>query len=74
MLSLTPALNAVSLLDVKYFEIQDDTGMIKVMTDRILLQKGEKLSVSGTLVSIEVGPERWIVLREKSDTVGQGAK
>lgn len=61
---------AVSLLVLKYFEVQDDTGTIKVMTGRVLPQKGEKLRVTGTLVSIEVGPERWIVLREKSDAKG----
>lgn len=59
--------NAVSLLVVKYFEIEDDTGSIKVTTSRMLLQKGEKLQVKGTLVSIEVGPERWLVLREKGE-------
>jgi hypothetical protein len=56
------------LLVVKYFEIQDDSGTIKVVTDKLLPTKGEKLQVNGTLVSIEVGTERWIVLREKSDT------
>ncbi len=60
--------DAVSLLVVKYFEIQDDTGKMKVMTNRILPQIGEKLRVTGTLVSIEVGPERWLMLREKGDT------
>ena len=33
--------NAVSLLVVKYFEIQDDTGTIKVVTDKLLPTKGE---------------------------------
>lgn len=58
--------DVVSLLVVKYFEIEDDTGSIKVTTNRMLPQKGEKLQVKGALVSIEVGPERWLVLREKS--------
>lgn len=65
---------AVSLLVVKYFEIQDDTGKMKVMTNRILPQIGEKLRVTGTLVSIEVGPERWLMLREKSDVKGDKQK
>lgn len=64
----------VSLVFIKYFEIQDDTGSIKVVTDRILPAKGEKLRVTGRMTAIEIGPERWIVLREKSDAVGQGAK
>lgn len=59
--------DAVSLLVFKYFEIEDDTGKIKVMTNRMLPQIGEKLRITGTLVSIEVGPERWLMLREKSD-------
>ena len=66
--------DAVSLLVFKYFEIEDDTGRIKVMTSRMLPQKGEKLQVKGTLVSIEVGPERWLVLREKTETEGQRGK
>jgi hypothetical protein len=66
--------DAVSLLVFKYFEIQDDTGTIKVMTSRMLPQIGEKLRVTGTLVSIEVGPERWLVLREKTETEGQRGK
>jgi hypothetical protein len=36
-----------------------------VLTDRVLPKKGEQLSVTGRLQSIEIGPERWIVLREK---------
>ena len=57
---------AVSLLVVKYFVLQDKTGSIKVVTDRVLPKKGEELSVTGYMESIEIGPERWIVLREKS--------
>jgi len=37
----------VSLVFIKYSEIQDETGSIKVVTDRILLAKGEKLRVRG---------------------------
>ena len=59
--------NAVSLLIVKYFEIQDDTGTIKVVTDKLLPTKGEKLKVTGHMTAIEIGTERWIVLREKSE-------
>lgn len=58
--------DAASLLVFKYFEIEDGTGRIKVMTDRMLPQKGEKLRVKGTLVSVEIGPERLLVLREKT--------
>lgn len=64
-------INAVSLLVVKYFEIQDDTGTIKVVTDELLPTKGEKLKVTGEMTAIEIGTERWIVLREKSGGQGQ---
>jgi len=58
--------DATSILFVKYFEIQDDTGKIKVVTDRLLPAKGEKLKVTGRTDVIEVGSERWVVFREKS--------
>jgi len=61
---------AASILIVKYFVLQDSSGSIKVVTDRVLPQKGEQLSVTGYLQSIEIGPERWIVLREKSNKSG----
>ena len=56
-----------SLLVVKYFEIQDDTGTIRVVTDRVLPKRGEKLRVTGYIASIEFGSERLIVIREKGD-------
>lgn len=62
---------SASLLVVKYFEIQDDTGTIKVITHRVLPRQGEKLQVTGHMESIEIGTERWIVLREMSDGQGQ---
>lgn len=58
---------SVSLLVVKFFEIEDDTGSISVVTDRVLPEKGATIRVKGYVVPIEVGSERWIVLREKSD-------
>ncbi|HWP56831.1 MAG TPA: hypothetical protein VNL14_02970 [Candidatus Acidoferrales bacterium] len=54
-----------SLFVVKYFVIQDDTGSIRVTTDRALPKQGEKLRVTGTVESIEFGPARAIVIREK---------
>lgn len=33
--------NEVSLVVVKYFEIQDDTGTIKIVTDTLLPTKGK---------------------------------
>ena len=57
---------SASILIAKYFVLQDSTGSIKVITDRVLPKTGEQLSVTGYLQSIEIGPERWIVLREKS--------
>ncbi len=62
--------NTVSLLVVKYFEIQDDTGAIGVVTDRVLPIKGQRLKVTGHMVVIEVGTERWIMLRETGDANG----
>lgn len=61
---------AVSLLVVKYFVVQDKTGSIKVVTDRVLPKKGEQLTVTGYMESIEIGPERWIVIQEKRTTAG----
>ncbi len=58
--------DAVSLLVVKYFELQDETGTIKVVTDKLLPTKGEKIKVTGRMAVIEVGAERWVALREKS--------
>ena len=58
--------DATSIVIVKYFEIQDDTGKIRVVTDRSLPAKGEKLKVTGRTGVLEVGSERWVVLREKS--------
>ncbi len=56
-----------SLLVVKYFELQDDTGAIRVVTDRVLPKQGEKLRVTGYMASIEFGSERPMVIREKGD-------
>ena len=57
---------STSILVVKFFEIKDDTGAIKVVTDRRLPAKGEKIKVIGRTSVLEIGSERWIVLREKS--------
>lgn len=53
-----------SLVFVKFFELQDDSGSIKVVTNRVLPQDGEKIRVTGRMESIEFGPQRTIVLRE----------
>jgi len=57
--------DAASFLLVKFFEVDDGTGTIKVVTGRVLPQKGEKITVTGRMESIELGPQRLIVLREK---------
>lgn len=57
---------AASLFVVKFFEIQDETGTIKVVTDRVLPKQGETLQVTGVMHAIELGAERLIVLREKN--------
>ncbi len=56
---------SASLLVVKFFEIQDETGTIKVVTERVLPKQGEKVRVTGYMEAIEIGTERLIVLREK---------
>jgi hypothetical protein len=65
--------NAVSLLVIKYYEIQDGSGSIRVMTDKLLPARGEKLSVTGRLTVIELGTERWVILREDKDSNSQTA-
>ena len=59
--------NAVSLLVIKYYEIQDGSGSIRVVTDRLLPTRGEKLNVTGRTTVIELGTERWVVLREDNN-------
>ena len=63
--------NAVSLLVIKYYEIQDGTGSIKIVTDRLLPTRGEKLKATGRMTVVEVGTERWVVLRENQNPAGQ---
>jgi hypothetical protein len=63
--------NAVSLLVIKYYEIQDGTGSIKVVTDKLLPTRGEKLKVTGRMTVVEMGTERWVVLRENQGSAGQ---
>ncbi len=53
-----------SLVFVKFFELKDDTGSIKVVTNRVLPQDGERIRVKGRMESIEIGLQRMIVLRE----------
>ena len=66
--------NAVSLLVIKYFEIRDNTGSIKVVTDKLLPSRDEKLTVTGRMAVVEIGPERWVVLRENNDSSGREVK
>src|ERR1041385_9051456 len=40
-----------SVIFVKFFEVQDDTGRIKVVTNRVLPQNGEKVQVTGRMQS-----------------------
>jgi aspartyl/asparaginyl-tRNA synthetase len=56
---------SASIVIAKYFVLQDDSGSIKVFTERTLPKTGERLSVTGQVQSIEFGAERWVVLREK---------
>ena len=59
--------NSVSLVLIKYYEIQDGTGTIKVVTDKLLPSRGEKLSVTGRMMVVELGTERWVVIRENQN-------
>jgi hypothetical protein len=61
---------ASSFVFVKFFDLQDDTGSIKVVTNRVLPQTGEKIRVTGRMESIEIGPQRTIVLRERNPKEG----
>lgn len=62
---------ANSMIFVKFFELEDDTGRIKVVTSRVLPQRGEKIRVTGRMESIEIGPQRMIVLREYNPSEGE---
>jgi hypothetical protein len=59
--------NSVSLILIKYYEIQDGTGTIKIVTDKLLPSRGEKLSVTGRMMVVELGTERWVVIRENQN-------
>jgi hypothetical protein len=65
--------NAVSLLLIKYYEIEDGSGTIKVITDKLLPARGEKLTVTGRMIVVELGTERLIMLRENPADPGQTA-
>lgn len=57
----------VNLLFVKYFVVQDETGEIPVVTERILPAKGETVTISGRVQeSFALGDERWIVIVESA--------
>jgi aspartyl/asparaginyl-tRNA synthetase len=55
-----------SLVVIKYFEINDGSGAIKVITDRPLPKRGETLRVTGTVQSVEIGPARFMAIKEKT--------
>jgi len=42
-----------------------------VVTDNLLPARGEKLRVTGRTTVIELGTERWVVLRENTDSTAQ---
>src|SRR5262249_499957 len=64
--------NAVSLLVIKYYEVQDGSGSIKVVTYNVVAGRGEELRVTGRTTVIELGTERWVVLRENADSTAPG--
>lgn len=66
--------NAVSLVLIKYFEIKDNTGSIKILTDNLLPSRDENVTVTGRMAVVEIGPERWVVLREDNDSSGREVK
>ena len=55
-----------SLLIVKYFVLEDKTGRITVVTDRILPKVGQAERVRGKInESFSIGPARLVVLMEE---------
>ena len=55
-----------SLVVVKYFTLQDDTGEIAVVTDRPLPKEGERLAVKGTVrEAFSIGRESLLVIVEE---------
>ena len=59
---------------IKYFEIKDNTGSIKILTDNLLPSRDENVTVTGRMAVVEIGPERWVVLREDNDSSGREVK
>ena len=56
-----------SLFVVKYFVLEDKTGRINVVTDRVLPQVGKLERVRGQLKeAFAIGPARMLVLLEES--------
>ncbi|MBU4263301.1 MAG: hypothetical protein KKC76_15705 [Proteobacteria bacterium] len=56
---------SISILVLKYFVVQDDTGEITVITQRPLPRKGEKVKVYGKIQeAFSLGDQQLIVLSE----------
>ncbi|MEW6366646.1 MAG: hypothetical protein AB1714_18610 [Acidobacteriota bacterium] len=56
----------VSLIAVKYFTVEDKTGRIAVVTNRIMPAKGEKVRVRGAVQEMfSLGTRRIIVIKEE---------
>jgi hypothetical protein len=57
-----------SLLVVKYFSVRDNTGVIIVVTERILPKKGEKIKVKGRVAdAFSIGDKSLTVFKEERD-------
>ena len=62
------AIEAFSLLIVKYFVLRDATGEITVVTDRPLPAKGEKIKVKGIVKeAFSIGDKTSLVLVEGTE-------
>ncbi|MBI3059236.1 MAG: hypothetical protein HYY81_08010 [Deltaproteobacteria bacterium] len=60
---LTNRLTATKIKDI--LDHPRNYENIRVVTDRVLPKRGEKLRVTGYMASVEFGSERLVVIREK---------
>lgn len=59
---------ALSLVVVKYFTLQDDTGDITIVTERPLPKEGEHLTVKGVVrEAFSIGNETVLVIIEEPE-------
>lgn len=60
--------NRVSVLGFKYYDVQDETGSIAVLTQRGLPAQGETVTVTGIVDEMfAIGPMTMVVIKEPAD-------